>query len=107
MAPMSWMSHQCGLLLHRSVKLTSQAHPHSLRTSVASILHRLSKYESHLLLIRCESMLQTGKSYIMDAIVPAVLAEEAKFGVGKWHEALIIRLDAGHIVGSVGASHVK
>ena len=52
-------------------------------------------------------MLQTGKSYIMDAIVPAVFAEDAKFGVGKEHEALIIKLDAGHIVGSVGASHVK
>ena len=52
-------------------------------------------------------MLHTGKSYTMDSIVPALVAEDMEFGVGKEHEALIIRLDAEQTVGMVGASHLK
>ena len=52
-------------------------------------------------------MLQTGKSYTLKSIVPAVVAEDAEFGVGKEHEAIVITLNAQQTARKVGASHLK
>ena len=52
--------------------------------------------------IRCQSLLQSGKSYTMDSLLPAVVAKDAMFGVGKQYEPVIMKLNALKLVSAVG-----
>ncbi len=39
--------------------------------------------------------MQTGKSFVLNNILPAVVAGDSDFGIGGRHEVAIIRLDLG------------
>ena len=67
----------------------------------------LSTHEIHASSITHQFLLQSGKSYTMDSLVPAVVAKDAMFGVGKQHEPVIMKLNAQQLASAVGASRLN
>ncbi len=67
----------------------------------------LSTHGTYASSITHQFLLQSGKSYTMDSLVPAVVAKDAMFGIGKQHEPVIVKLNAQQLVSAVGASRLN